>query len=111
MIDKLFVYGTLGPGQPNEHLMTKIGGSWTKGAVRGHLLKTGWAVALGYPALRLDDAAPLVQGHIFQSENLQSAWPELDEFEGAEYQRVEVTVIQENGTSTIAYVYEASVQP
>ena len=28
MIQRLFVYGTLAPGRPNEHLLNEIGGSW-----------------------------------------------------------------------------------
>ncbi|MCT7653989.1 hypothetical protein MBH78_02755 [Oceanimonas sp. NS1] len=27
MTTRLFVYGTLGPGRPNEHVLTAIGGS------------------------------------------------------------------------------------
>ncbi len=27
-MQRLFVYGSLGPGRPNEHLMQKIGGQW-----------------------------------------------------------------------------------
>ena len=28
MIQRLFVYGTLAPGQPNEHVLGDIEGSW-----------------------------------------------------------------------------------
>lgn len=32
----LFVYGTLGPGRPNAHIMENIGGSWQPGYVLGN---------------------------------------------------------------------------
>ena len=108
MINKLFVYGTLGPGQPNEHILTQIGGTWTKASVRGYLVEEGWAVELGYPAIRLDETASPLKGHIFQSSNLKDSWPALDEFEGEEYRRVEVCATLEDGTTTTAYVYEAN---
>ena len=31
MIQRLFVYGTLAPGRPNEHVLSEIGGSWEAG--------------------------------------------------------------------------------
>lgn len=43
MLDKLFVYGTLGPGRPNEHVMTAIGGEWREGYVLSFLKNQGWA--------------------------------------------------------------------
>ncbi len=38
-MEKLFVYGTLGPGRPNEHILKKIGGSWKRGFVWGKLFE------------------------------------------------------------------------
>jgi len=32
-MESLFVYGTLGPGRPNSHILEIIGGSWLKGQV------------------------------------------------------------------------------
>lgn len=37
----LFVYGTLGPGRPNAHIMENIGGSWQQGYVLGNLREAG----------------------------------------------------------------------
>ncbi len=42
MSNKLFVYGTPGPGRPNEHILGKIGGSWEKASVTGTLHPEGW---------------------------------------------------------------------
>ncbi|MDO6673900.1 MULTISPECIES: hypothetical protein [Cobetia] len=40
----LFIYGTLGPGGPNEHVMLDIGGSWTPGTLKGRLEAAGWGL-------------------------------------------------------------------
>ncbi|MCH6197810.1 hypothetical protein MHT86_09950 [Corynebacterium mastitidis] len=32
-----FVYGTLGPGRPNAHILAPYGGTWRRGSVRGAL--------------------------------------------------------------------------
>jgi gamma-glutamylcyclotransferase (GGCT)/AIG2-like uncharacterized protein YtfP len=34
-MESLFVYGTLGPGRPNAHILEKIGGTWREGHVAG----------------------------------------------------------------------------
>ena len=53
-MERLFVYGTLGPGRPNEHVMQKIGGSWQPASVRGRLVRAGWGFGRsGLPALVL----------------------------------------------------------
>ncbi|MGI4199102.1 gamma-glutamylcyclotransferase family protein, partial [Klebsiella pneumoniae] len=30
-MESLFVYGTLGPGRPNAHILENIGGTWQEG--------------------------------------------------------------------------------
>ncbi len=37
-MEKLFVYGTLGPGRSNEHILKKIGGDWKKGFILGKII-------------------------------------------------------------------------
>ena len=54
-INKLFVYGTLGPGRPNEHVMTNIGGKWQDARLKGKLIEAGWGAAMGFPGIQLDD--------------------------------------------------------
>ncbi|MEO0493943.1 MAG: hypothetical protein AAF081_11055 [Actinomycetota bacterium] len=49
---RLAVYGTLGPGGPNEHRLAHLGGAWVAGTVRGHLRERGWGAAHGYPGYR-----------------------------------------------------------
>lgn len=86
MIQKLFVYGTLAPGRPNEHILAPLGGTWQPATVHGHLQQIGWGAALGYPALTLDDAGEKVRRFIFSAAGLAAFWDALDDFEGEQYE-------------------------
>ena len=55
MTQRLFVYGTLGPGRPNEHVLSAIGGTWEEASVNGFLMPRGWGAEMGYPGIVLDD--------------------------------------------------------
>ena len=81
MNEKLFVYGTLGLGRPNEHILTDIGGSWEVASVRGVLRDQGWGAEMGYPGIELNEAGEEIKGFVFTSENLSNHWANLDEFE------------------------------
>ena len=105
MTRKLFVYGTLAPGQPNEHRLTAVGGTWEPATVRGHLRARGWGAAMGYPGLVLDKAGEEIEGFIFSSDHLDKHWADLDTFEGAEYKRVLAEVHRNEAGSTEAYIY------
>lgn len=105
MVNKLFVYGTLGPGRPNEHVMSKIGGSWEKAFVRGFLHDKGWGADLGYPAITLDESGDQVEGFVFSSAKLSEYWAELDAFEGEAYERSLTTVQLEDKSSVNAFIY------
>lgn len=88
MIERLFVYGTLAPGRPNEHVLADVPGVWEPATVRGELVQQGWGSAAGYPGIVLDDSGPEVHGFVFGSEELNRRWKRLDDFEGDEYRRV-----------------------
>ena len=105
MIERLFVYGTLGPGRPNEHVLEAVGGTWETATVTGTLRQAGWGAALGFPGIDLKDDGDEVEGFVFTSENLSEPWETLDAFEGEAYQRVATEVRLENGSTVIAYVY------
>jgi len=105
MIKKLFVYGTLGPGRPNEHILRNIGGSWEVASVTGTLHHEGWGAAVGYPGITLDKDGDKVEGFLFSSVNIAEHWSELDEFEGEAYERVLTTVELQNKTIVKAFVY------
>ena len=98
MIDRLFVYGTLGPGRPNEHVLDAIGGSWETATVTGTLRHEGWGAELGYPGIDLDEHGEEVEGFLFNSENLSGHWAVLDEFEGEAYERVPAKVKLKDGS-------------
>ena len=105
-MEQLFVYGTLGPGKPNGHILNALNGSWIKGYLWGQLFEEGWGATLGYPGLRLDDKHQKIHGHIFVSNELERFWKELDAFEGDAYQRVRTAVyIAESNEETEAHVY------
>jgi gamma-glutamylcyclotransferase (GGCT)/AIG2-like uncharacterized protein YtfP len=62
LIERLFVYGTLGPGRPNAHVMDAIGGSWNTTTVTGTLRQEGRGAAMGYPGINLDENGGEVEG-------------------------------------------------
>ncbi len=88
----LAVYGTLGPGQPNHHVVAPLGGEWTDGLIEGDLLPEGWAAELGYPGFRPRVGGSDVTVQVLTASSLATAWPALDRFEGPGYQRVLVPV-------------------
>ena len=106
MIQRLFVYGTLAPGRPNEHVLSEIGGSWEEATVTGTLRQEGWGAAMGYPGIVLDQHGDEIQGFLFSSEKFSDHWARLDEFEGKSYERV-MTVVKLNDNRTVdAYIYQ-----
>ena len=107
-MERLFVYGTLQPGAPNEHVMSAIGGEWQTAASKGTLRQEGWGADLGYMGLVLDESGSDVQGYVFTSAALSDHWDELDSFEGEGYERVVTFVTLPNGEQVQAYVYVLS---
>jgi len=104
-INKLFVYGTLGPGRPNEHILKNIGGSWQKGSVTGFLYDKGWGAELGYPGIMLDEKGEKVEGFLFSFNSGSKPWLILDEFEGSEYRRVLTEIELQSGKIVNAFIY------
>lgn len=105
MKQRLFIYGTLGPGRPNEHIMTDIGGTWQKASLKGILQQKGWGAAMGFPGIILDENGQEVQGYVFTSENFTKHWQKLDDFEGEAYQRLLTQVKLDDGRVVDAFVY------
>lgn len=101
----LFVYGTLGPNRPNAHIMENIGGTWAEAHVFGILKQQGWGAELGFPGIVLDQSENQVSGFVFFSDNLEQHWQQLDEFEGAGYQRVPVKAHLNTGEIIDSFVY------
>jgi len=103
--ERLFVYGTLAPGERNHHMLENVPGSWEPASLRGTLIHEGWGADHGCPAIVPDDDGQLVAGHLFSSAQLVDYWTVLDEFEGSEYQREQVSVQREDGSMIDANVY------
>jgi gamma-glutamylcyclotransferase (GGCT)/AIG2-like uncharacterized protein YtfP len=109
---RLVAYGTLAPGRPNHHQLDGLNGRWLEGRVQGALVQQGWGAALGYPALVLDPDASAVDVQVFESPDLPSHWPRLDEFEGPGYQRVTVPVETTEGRLEASiYVFKPAPPP
>lgn len=105
MNEKLFVYGTLGPGRPNEHILSDIGGTWETGSVKGILKDKGWGAEMGFPGIELDESGKDIEGFVFTSKNLAKHWAIIDEFEGEAYLRVLSKVKLKNGHTIDANIY------
>ena len=105
MTQRLFVYGTLAPGRPNEHELAGIEGEWEPATVGGSMVKEGWAFEHGYPAIVLAAEGPEVEGFLFSSDELEEHWARLEEFEGVGYERVTVQARRADGDVVSAQVY------
>jgi gamma-glutamylcyclotransferase (GGCT)/AIG2-like uncharacterized protein YtfP len=104
-MEKLFIYGSLQPGGPNEHVLAAIGGHWEPAVVKGNLIDAGWGATMGYPGLVIDESGSEVHGHVFASSSLSAKWAELDELEGDNYERTVGSVTLQSGEHVQAHVY------
>ena len=98
-MEHLFVYGSLQPGGPNEHVLADIEGNWQPATVRGKLVAEGWGAEMGYPGMIADEAGELIEGQLLSSETLHQHWQALDAFEGEQYQRISVDAVLPDGSS------------
>ncbi len=104
-MDRLFIYGSLQPGGPNEHVLAAISGKWAPAVIKGNLVERGWGASMGYPGLVVDETGNHVHGHVLSSLNLGAMWDYLDEFEGEEYERIVSSVTLLSGERVQAHVY------
>ncbi|PHO12196.1 gamma-glutamylcyclotransferase [Malaciobacter halophilus] len=104
-MNKIFIYGTLAPGKPNEHILSDLKGSWEDAYVYGSLLKEGWGSDLGFPGIVLDNQKDIVDGFIFTSSELKNKLTFLDQFEGIEYKRVTTIAYLKSGEECEVYIY------
>lgn len=105
MMQRLFVYGTLAPGQANHKVLMDILGTWEAATLKGILIQAGWGVEMGCPGVVPTDDGDEVEGFVFSSKYLTEHWPRLDKFEGEGYERVLVTVKVGGVFGVEAYVY------
>lgn len=101
----LFVFGTLAPGQPNEHILSEINGQWQKGTILGTLHEEGWGADMGFPGIKLSKEGSQVKGWVFSSDELGPHWARLDAFEGEAYHRVLTEVAMTDKSTLSAFIY------
>jgi len=101
---RLATYGTLAPGQPNASVLSGLEGRWLQGTVRGRLEQDGWGAAMGYPGFIPDQDAGDIRVDLFESEDLTAHWSLIDDFEGAGYRRIAITVMTNEGP-LVAEIY------
>jgi len=105
MMEKLFIYGTLAPGESNHGVVENIPGHWEAARIKGTLFKQGWGTDLKAPAVIPSENGEDVNGYLFSSKQLSEHWAMLDEFEGSEYKRVLVQATKDSGETVEAFVY------
>jgi len=84
---RLAVYSSLAPGQPNAVLLQKIDGIWREGKVRGTLSEHCSLKVFSWH----QDGLP-VPVQILESASLNNEYEGLDKFEGKRYCRILVPV-------------------
>jgi gamma-glutamylcyclotransferase (GGCT)/AIG2-like uncharacterized protein YtfP len=109
-MDTLFVYGTLMPNCPNGHVLENIVGKFVPATVKGKLIDAGWSASMGYPGIRLDEGSDTIHGYLFYSNNLINHWDYLDDFEGEEFKREEVTVMRYDEIDVDTFIYTVKVE-
>lgn len=109
--NRLAVYGSLGPGRSNHHVVAPLGGEWQAGAVRGRLYASGWGAGLGFPGLCVDNQADDVAVALLTSARLVSEWGRLDAFEGDEYSRLVAVILLTPSEFTVANIYALRCDP
>jgi hypothetical protein len=96
---KLVVYGSLAPGGANAFMLSGLVGEWYRCAIRGRL-----GIHRGFKAFRYDPQGPEHQAWLFMSADLPRIIPDLDDFEGEEYERI-IIPVKVNDRIVMAQVY------
>jgi len=80
--ERLIIYGTLAPGQPNHRIIEDLDGDFSGCSVRGHVIETD-----GLPFFTWGAATGDVKAQLLRSRQLPDMWESLDRFEGGGYKR------------------------
>jgi len=97
---RLIVYGSLAPGGANAFMLAGLAGEWHPCRIRGHL-----GAYRGFKSFRYDPQGPEHPAWLLKSAELPGVIPDLDDFEGEEYQR-RIIPAQVNNHWVMAQVYE-----
>ncbi len=98
---RLFVYGTLRPGEPNHHVLEPMGGQWVSASIQAGLVQ----LEQGIPGIHLNPNGARVPGFLLISDALCYEWSRLDKFEGQDYCRLLTIANMTNDTQEIVNVY------
>ena len=97
---RLIVYGSLAPGGVNAFMLAGLPGEWYPCSIRGHL-----GAFRGFKSFRYDPQGPEHPAWLLDSADLPRIIPELDDFEGEEYER-RIIPARVSGRLVMAQVYE-----
>lgn len=95
---KLIVYGTLAPGQPNYGMLEDLHGSFEECEVKGRIAEVDRFIFFDW-----DPYGQPIKAKLFTSSGLPSHWGDLDRFEGENYKRILIPA-KKAGTISIANV-------
>jgi len=105
----LFVYGTLRPGiaHPMARWLTGFAEESAEARMRGRLFELG-----GYPGMRpAAGEDEWVMGEVLRLREAESIWPYLDEYEGAEFERVRGEALTASNEAVACWVYMCRKEP
>jgi gamma-glutamylcyclotransferase (GGCT)/AIG2-like uncharacterized protein YtfP len=100
VLNLLFVYGTLRRGFDNEHarLLREAAEFAGEAEVRGRIYRIGAYPGFVFEADGAEDG--LVRGELYRLRDPEKAFAILDEYEGADFERVEIAV-----RGALAWIY------
>ncbi len=98
--EKLVVYGSLAPGGANNFLLRGLEGTWHRCLIRGRLGRHR-----GFKAFKYDPAGEEHPAWLLISAALPPRLPDLDDFEGEEYRRIQIPA-RVGEQTVLANVYE-----
>jgi hypothetical protein len=96
---RLIVYGSLAPGGANAFLPAGLEGEWHRCVIRGHMGRF-----LGFKSFRYDPEGPEHAAWLLESPHLPRVYPDLDDFEGEEYERL-VIPARVGDRQVMAHIY------
>jgi hypothetical protein len=97
---RLILYGSLAPGGSNAFMLAGLSGEWYRCTIRGQMGRYR-----GFKSFRYDPQGPEQAAWLLESAELPRLLPDLDDFEGDEYER-NLIPAEVNGRSIKAQIYE-----
>lgn len=105
--DLLAVYGSLAPGENNHWVVKGLGGQWHEGSTRGYVFELTWGPAQGYLGFVPDPDGSVVDVWVLEADISERQWRDIDDFEGAGYERRMAPVTLSSGEQVVANIFVA----